>query len=192
MKIYAKKLDSIPLEFNVIVDIDSSLIYGFSDANIEGSIDLSDFNLPEGPVISKDRKRITQQMINDFECFVDDVETLCELNYGLEVTYTNISPDHSHYYNFLAKDADGNIIARFRFRLRISNHKAHRTKQQTQNKKSEINSPRLHELLTEEQISKLRVRSEDIVINDDYFDNYTEAFEYVDSVIRRSVEVITR
>lgn len=192
MKIYAKKLDSIPLEFNVIVDIDSSLIYGFLDANIEGSIDLSDFNLPEGPVISKDRKRITQQMINDFECFVDDVETLCELNYGLEVTYTNISPDHSHYYNFLAKDADGNIIARFRFRLRISNHKAHRTKQQTQNKKSEINSPRLHELLTEEQISKLRVRSEDIVINDDYFDNYTEAFEYVDSVIRRSVEVITR
>lgn len=192
MKIYAKKLNSTPLEFNVIVDIDSSLIYGFLDANIEGSIDLSDFNLPEGPVISKDRKRITQQMINDFECFVDDVETLCELNYGLKVTYTNISPDHSHYYNFLAKDADDNIIARFRFRLRISNHKAHRTKQQTQNKKSEINSPRLHELLTEEQITKLRVRSEDIVINDDYFDNYTEAFEYVDSVIRRSVEVITR
>lgn len=102
--------------------------------------DPKDFSLPTQPVIAKDKERIKSWMVDDFEAFVSDIETLCEVNYNLVLTYTSVSENHSHCYNYLAKDSEGNAIAKFRLRLRISNHSPKRSPSQKHNKKEELMS----------------------------------------------------
>lgn len=178
------------LSYSSIADISMIVTYSI-DAEIAAS-DISRFKLPEGPVISDNREELTQQMIDDFEAFMDDVEILCEENYGLIGTYKNISNDHSHYYNYLAKDENGNIIVRFRLRLRASNHLPKRTKQQQQNKKAELQSEKLRSLLDDSQIKKLRPHTLIITINDKRVPSYQAAFEQIDEVIGHAVEIMTR
>ena len=185
--------ENIPVEFNITVYSDSEILHDYKYDELSASTkdDIRN-SLPKGPVISKERNRITQRMIDDFESFVERIEDTCEEVYDLVGTYTNESDDLSHYYNYLVKDEFGTIIAKFRLRIRISNHPAKRTQQQQKNKKDELNSEKLHELLTEQQISKIRPYPILIVVNDEIFKNYEDAFDDIDARLQRAIEVVRK
>lgn len=192
MKKYIKN-NQVP-ELVITVTTDHPLLHidQFDDDYVFSTVDLSKYDLPDRPVISKDRNRVTQHMIDDFEGFVEDVELLCEEDYGLVLTYENTSDDHSHYYNYLATDEEGNIVMRLRLRLRISNHPPKRSKQQKAHKSDELNSPKLHELLDEESIKNLTKYTKIITVNDETYPSYRAAFQDVNQIIEHAVEVMTR
>lgn len=182
-----------PIAVNIDIFADHPLFYLDSEGEgIVAAIDVSKYNLPTGPVISRYRNRITQQMIDDFEAFMEDVESLCEDNYGLIGTYKHVSDDHSYYYNYLAKDSKGDVIIKFRLRLRISNHPAKKGKKQKYNKNAELASQKLKEMLSDDEIRKLRKYTKIITINDEEYSSYEEAFEQVDSIVASAVKVMTR
>lgn len=187
MKIYAKgKVSS-----SLILYIEVRANYPEFPGGIAAA-DISDFDLPKGKVISKYKEKVTQEMVDDFESFMDNVEILCEENYQLVGTYKNVSSDHSHYYNYLAQDDEGNIVVDIRLRLRISNHSPKRTKTQQQNKKQELRSEELKRLLTPDQIQNLRPHTVIITVNDSVYDSYEDAFADVDRRIGRAVEIMAR
>lgn len=189
MKILARNINSNPLVFNVEIYADHPIFYddliGYVAADIRP-------DLPDRAVITRNRKKLKGWMVDDFESFVERIEDFCEITMDLVGTYKNVSSDHSHYYNYLAKDSDGNIIAKIRMRLRISNHLPKRSSQQKYNKKQELESPKLHELLTPEQIANLESYVIVVVVNDEKFDSYEEAYDYITSKVRRAVEVMQR
>lgn len=190
MKRYIK---SAPTEIDVVVTVDHPLLTKEDfDKYVAAAYNPEDFDIPTGPVISRDRNKITQEMISDYECFVDDVESLCTDNYGLIMTYQNESDDLSHYYNYLATDKDGNVVAKLRFRLRVANHPARRSKQQKFNKNSELDSEEIKTLLTEKQLSTIRPYTKEVIVNNEIFSSYREAFDYVDRVVSRAVDVLTK
>lgn len=182
-------INELPVVIDVEISVDHPILH-VENSYVAASVDLSEFDLPNGPVISKNKKYITQVMVDDFESFMDYVEILCEETYGLIGVYKHVSSDHSHYYNYLAKDNNGNIIVKLRLRLRISNHLAKRSKSQKWNKKNELNSEKLHELLSDEEIAKLDVYPKSIIINSEVFDSYESAMKRVNSVISHAVEVM--
>ena len=195
MKILASSSNilNLPLSFDICVYTDHPILH--EDAEIEISAASKEDvrnKLPKGPVISKDRKRITRLMIDEYESFVQRIEDTCEEVYDLVGTYTNESDDLSHYYNYLVRNAEGNIIAKFRIRLRISNHEPKRTKQQQHNKKEELNSEKLHELLSEQQISKMNPYPILVVVNDETFKSYEDAFDMIDERLQRAIEIARR
>ena len=104
MKRYIRTTDTTILD--VIIYTDHPAFY--EGADVAAAIDVSKLNLPTRPVISKDLDKIEQWMIDDFESFMETVESICEENYGLIGVYKNVSDDHSHYYNYLATDGEGN------------------------------------------------------------------------------------
>lgn len=53
-----------------------------------------------------------------------------------------------------------------------------------------MNSPKLNDLLTYEQIKKLRKYSLTIVVNDEEFDNYGEAIDFILDMIEDGVEIM--
>ena len=141
---------------------------------------------------SKEKKRITQEMIDEFEAFVERIEDLCEDEYNLILTYKNASNDYSHYYNYLVKDEEGNIVAKFRIRLRISNHSAHRNEQQIKHKKEETRTEIIRQLLTQQQINKMRPYPILIEVNDEEFETYEDAFDTIDERLQRAIEIARR
>lgn len=188
MKRYIRTTDTTILD--VIIYTDHPAFY--EGADVAAAIDVSKLNLPTRPVISKDLDKIEQWMIDDFESFMETVESICEENYGLIGVYKNVSDDHSHYYNYLATDGEGNIIIDFRLRLRISNHRPHRTREQQHEKSKELSSEELNRLLTEQEISRLKPYAQIITVNSDLYRTYEEAMTHVDSVIEHSVEVMKK
>lgn len=188
MKRYIRTVDTTILD--VIIYTDHPAFY--DGTNVAAAIDVSKLKLPTRPVISKDLDKIEQWMIDDFESFMETVESICEENYGLIGVYKNVSDDLSHYYNYLATDGEGNIIIDFRLRLRISNHRPHRTKEQKHKKSEELNSEELNRLLTEQEISRLKPYAQIITVNSDLYRTYEEAMIHVDSVIEHSVEVMKK
>lgn len=192
MKIVAKKSTDIPLTLNITVLTDHLIFH--DDMLIEllqqGLIVASDIELPQGPVIDRKKARVTGSMEDDFESFVERIEDFCELKMKLIGTYKNASADNSYYYNYLAKDSEGNIIVRIRLKLRISNHPAKRGSRQSYNKDQELASKKLHELLTQEQIDNLDTYPLIILVNSDKFDSYEDAYNYIAGKIQRAVEVM--
>lgn len=188
-----RHLKNIP-ELTITVTADHPIFYlGDLDGDhISATVDLSRYNLPNRPVISKDKNKVTQWMIDDFDGFVEDVELLCEEDYGLVLVYQNESDDNSHYYSYLATDEEGNVIAKLRLRLRISNHPPKSSKAQKAHKKEELQSEKLNELLDENQILKLHNYTKIIIVNDEVFDSYREAFDRANDVIGHAVEVMKR
>lgn len=190
MKRYIRSAADVPVTLDVVIFADHPILD--PDFAVAASNHVPKNPLPSGSVISKDKERITQRMIDDFDSFMDNIESLCEEIYGLIGTYKNVSDDHSYYYNYLATDEEGNIIVRFRLRLRISNHRAKRTEQQQRNKKEELESARLKELLTDSQIKNLTSYAKLITVNDAEYDSYEDAFDDIDQIIGNAVEVMTR
>lgn len=192
MKRYIKTSNQSVPEILIEVTTDHPIFYlGDLDGDhIAATVDLSKYDLPNRPVISKDKNKVTQWMIDDFDGFVEDVELLCEEDYGLILVYQNESDDNSHYYSYLATDEHGNVIVKLRLRLRISNHRPKRSKAQKSHKKEELQSEKLHELLDENQILKLNNYTKVIVVNDEVYDSYREAFERVNDILAHAVEVM--
>ena len=193
MKIYVKSstydihpviVDMEVVTYHPILDVDTS------DFKIASTIDLSKYKLPKGRVIAKEKHRITQRMIEEFEEFMEFVEDYCEYTCKLIGTYKNVSNDHSHYYNYLATTDSGEIIIDYRLRLRISNHEPHSTKQQKANKKKELESEILHKLFDEQEIGKLTSYPKIITINDEKYKDYKEAMEEVVEIIDEAVKVM--
>lgn len=189
MKRWINNSNSVPI-IDIDIFTDHPLLHMDDFRHVAASVDLSEYDLPNRPVISKDRNRITGEMIDDFEAFVEDVESLCEDKYDLVLVYENVSPDLSHYYSYLVKDEDGEIIVKIRIRLRISNHLPKKSQKQKEHKKSELDSEALRNLLTEEEIINLDQYTLIITINDTKFDNYEEAFRYTSKKIARAIEVV--
>ena len=104
--------------------------------------------------------------------------------YNIFELYSN---DHSHYYNYIAKDDKGNVIVNIRLRLRISNHPAKRTSSSQKQKKDEINSEKLQEMFSKQQISKMDPYPKVIIVNDDIYNDYDEAFADVEQQIEGAV-----
>lgn len=182
---------SEPVVIDVEIFADHPLLHlDLDDPEVVASVDLTKYSFPDRPVISKDKARVVQWMVDDFESFMENVEWLCEEDLNLVGVYRNVSDDHSYYYNYLAKDENGKIIAKFRLRLRISNHLPKRSKSQRQNKKAELDSEKLHELLSEQDISKLTTYAKVIIVNDEKYDSYEEAFDDVKSILEHAVEVM--
>ena len=75
-------------------------------------------------------------------------------------------------------------------RLRISNHPASRTPEQKKHKKEELNSPKLNDLLTYEQIRKLRKYPVTIIVNSEKFDSYGVAINFILDDIEDAVDVM--
>lgn len=194
MKRYIKTSDQSVPEILIEVTTDHPILHvtHFDDDHVTASVDLSTRDWPDRPLISKDRNRITQHMIDDYEGFVEDVELICEEDFGLILTYENTSDDLSHYYNYLATDEDGNVIVKLRLRLRISNHPPKRSKKQKQHKDEELSSEKLHELLTEEEIKSLTKYTKIITVNDETYSSYRAAYNDVRDIIAHAVEVMKR
>lgn len=192
MKITARKIDSdIPI-IDIDVIADHPILHEEFVKQIAASFVDEQNRFPDRPVISRKRNMIKGWMIDDFEGFVERIEDFCENRMNLVLTYTNVSPDHSHYYNYLAKDEEGNIVANIRLRLRISNHNAKKSAKQKSNKKQELESDKLHELLTQQQIDDLDTYVLIITVNDEKFASYEDAYDYAKKRIKRAVEVMKR
>ena len=187
-----KNIKEFPVIINVgIVEYPPSFYLEYQD-DISASYDLSKLNLPKDEVISKYINRITDEMVSDFEDFMEAVELFCEENCGLVGVYKNVSDDHSHYYNYLAKADNDNIIIDFKLKLRITNHNAKRTKQQKHNKKSENNSKVLNNLLTVDEIKNLKTIPKTFIVNNKKFNSYVEAADYVFRIIEETVEKMNK
>ena len=169
----ASKLEDRIGKFDVVIQV-------FQDLEIL-SATYKGLYIPEGEVIPGDKNAIiSEQVLADYDDFIESIEDLLIDNYNLELTYFNDSDDHSYYYNFLAKDGSGEVILKFRLRLRISNHKAHRNKAQQSHKKDELNSP---ELLKFTHGKSLIPYAKQIMINNKIYDSYMDAIEDIDDQV---------
>lgn len=72
MKRYIKSPNQFVPEIVIEVTTDHPILHvtHFDDDHVAATVDLSKYDLPDRPVISKDKNRITQHMIDDFEAFV--------------------------------------------------------------------------------------------------------------------------
>ena len=183
MKKYMKcsKQDQIK-EFDIVIQAYQD--FEILSANYKG------LYIPEGELIPGEKDVvISEQLLADYEDFVDSVEDLLIDNYGLELTYFDTSENNSYYYNFLAKDNSGKAILKFRLRLRISNHKAHRTKEQQQHKKEETKSP---ELLKFTHGKSLIPYAKTIIVNNTSYNSYLDAIEDIDEQVQEWVKKLTK
>lgn len=168
---------------HMVIDMDAIICL---DDSIEASADPSNYCIPDGLVISDIRNK-SPQMIADYDAFVETIEDLLIDYYGLELTYFNDSNDNSRYYNFLAKDENGNAKIKFRFRLMISNHYPHRTELSQKYKKEEKQSPELKKSVSQENIYKMKPYTQIIVVNGKEYSTYEEAFKSIDSKIEKYI-----
>lgn len=159
---------------------------------VAASHDLSKYEIPDREVIAKDQGRITRKMEQDLASCMEAVEDFCQENLGLIGTYKNVSEDNSYYYNYLATDENGDIIIDYRMRLRISNHEAHSSTNQKHNKKIEEQSDKLKDLLSYDEIRKLRKYPVSITVNNEEFDNYGDAVDSILDEIEAAIEVMKK
>lgn len=189
---------SLPIVINIDVIADHPLFHIdenlLSDSDsVAASVDISNYDIPTRQVIARDKEKIEQWMIDDFEAFVDSIESLCETEYGLELVYENESDDLSHYYSYLAKDDDSEIIAKIRIKLRISNHPPKRGSGQKQLKKKEQKFvEEWVKLNTKEKVNSIDAHPIILTVNNIAFDSYEEAFYRADKLISKGVEVLKR
>ena len=193
MKVYIKPNDTAapnntPMEFEITVDISPK----YSAEEIAAAM-YKGFRIPDGAVIPGVKDAVfTDQIIVDYEMFIESVEDLLEEYYGLILFYENKSSDYSNYYSFLAKDKEsGKIYFKFRLRLRISNHPAHRSTNSQKHKKEETTSDKYKDL-TKGISRDPRPYTKSIVVNDEIYDSYETAFVDIDAQIAQWVEVMRK
>lgn len=181
MKRYIKSsaMDILPIEF----DINVGIIPKYTTEEVKSAV-YKGFEIPDGEVISGLKSAIiTNQIESDYNMFIESVEDLLQEYYGLELFYENSSPDYSHYYSFLAKDKEtGKIYFRFRLRLRISNHPAHRSEASQKHKREETKTERYKEL-TKDISKDPRPYSKNITVNKETYESYEDAFIDIDNQV---------
>lgn len=177
---------SNPLEFEIIVNIVSGQVSKeVAAATYKG------FEIPDGEVIPGDKDAIlTDQIIADYEAFIESVEDLLTEYYGLELLYQGNSPDYSHYFSFLAKDKDtGKLYFKFRLRLRVSNHDSHRSKESQRHKKEETQTDAHKKLITDAG-KKPKAYTKNVIVNNKECDTYEEAFIDIDEKVEQWIKIM--
>lgn len=146
------------------------------------------FYIPEGPLLPQEKDAvIDSQALEDYHAFIQSVEDLLTDYYDLEVYYKNDSPDHSFYFGMLAKSKDGAILIDFDFTLRVSNHPAKSSPQSKYNKKQKAEALKTY---TKGKRSQPVTRS--IVVNENRFDSYSDAYLEVDKQVEDVVSILKK
>ena len=176
------------MEFDINVDI----VPKYTDEEIESSI-YKGFTIPDGEVIPETKcDRFSDEIEADYAAFVESVEDLLTEYYGFELYYENKQGQHSKYFSFLAKEKEtGKIYLKFRLRLRVSNHDAHRTDASQSHKKEETETEKYKEL-TKNAPRVPRPYTKNILVNSTMFNSYEEAFIDVDEKIEKWIEVMKK
>lgn len=200
MKILLKDQNPLTYNINIIIHVDKDIFdvdnYKTNIAASTSNINYLDlFDLPKGDVISQFIDKVDSQMIADFESFIEQVEDFLTDNCDLSIAYQNRSKDNSFYYVCFAKDSDGNLIAKFELRIRISNHVATRNKKK-QDKKSEekviVKNYLENHGISASQLKKMNKLYSEFIVNDETFTNYDEAFMKIVDQINHKLDVIYR
>lgn len=146
------------------------------------------FNIPDGELLPSEKDAITSsQALADYYSFIECIEDLMTDNYDLEIYYKNASPYNSFYFGAVAKNSDGTLIFDFDLTLRVSNHNPHRTQQSQQYKKEKKAA-----LKRIARTKKPTAITRSVIVNNDYYSDYLEAFVDIDEIIKRSVEILER
>lgn len=186
MKILVNQPITYPVEFEIDV------VLSYIDTSEEMSVAASTYRgytLPDGPLMPPNKQDpVTKQQIIDYETFLQDVIDFLEDNCNLKVIYKNKSPDKSLYRTFLAKDSKGNLLFKFKTRLRVSAHNPHRTKQQQANVKNEERAT-AHYF---EGKKKPRKMTKIITVNSETYSSYFEAFADICDTVDNCLEVMNR
>lgn len=193
MKRFIRSNYSLPkgtdiMSFDIVIDI----IPKYTTEEVKAAM-YKGFEIPDGEVISGIKGAIiTDQILSDYNAFIESVEDLLMEYYGLKVFYTNQSDGHSQYYSFFAKDKNtGKIYFKFKLRLRISNHDPHRSKESQAHKKEDTKTDDYKKLM--KGIKKdPRPYTQSIVANKEKYDSYETAFIEIDKNIEHWIDVMTK
>lgn len=188
MKLYIKSSSYDIQTISVIVNLQSYYSADVAAATYHKGDE--DFFIPDGPLLPRDKEiKIDphSQIVEDYRSFIISVKELMEDYYELNLYYKNHSDDNSYYFGMLAKDDQDNNILTFDATLRLSNHPAHRTPESKNNKKKQ------KELLLEETHGqKTRPLFNSILVNNEEFDNYLDAYQKVDEWIDHAVKIMKK
>ena len=180
MKKYVHDNVANPISVEVIIE------YYDPDATPVAASQYKGFEIPEGPLISGLPGVVADsQAVADYEAFIESVQDLITDYYGLEIYYHNSSKDFSHYFGMVARNEQGEIILKFDFTLRISNHQPHRSNQSQQHKKEKKEA--LNKLTNGRS---LRPITKNIIVNKEECISYDEAYMKVDNLIERTVNIM--
>lgn len=161
---------------------------GYKDAESVAAATYRGYNVPEGPLLPAEKDAIIDsQVYQDYQDFIESVEDLCTDYYDLEIYYKNKSQDNSFYWGMLAKNSDESLILDFDFTLRVSNHDSHRS-EQSQKHKAEKKA-KLAEIA---KGKKTRPITRSIVVNQDKFSSWMEAYEAICDLVEGVVATMTR
>lgn len=163
--------DTIPMEFDVIVDI----IPKYTTEEIKSAIHKG--FLPDGEVISGLRSAIiTYQIEVDHYSFIESVEDLLTEYYELELLHNGEPYNYSYHYVLRAKDKkDDKVYFNFSFRLRINNQPEVRTETLNNNELAK-------------DISKCRQSYyKRIYVNNVVYNTYEDAFIDIDTQVEHQV-----
>lgn len=176
-----KRIYKLNTVFDVVVNID------YVEYEIAAGT-YKNIDVPDGDLLPAEKSTgIPDQVKEDYNSFIQSVEELLTDYYNLYTYYTNESENYSKYYGIVAKTAEGKIILKFKFKLRLSNHPAHRTRMSQEHKHEEEQA--LNKLVPGVRFKPI-VKS--ILVNKDEFDSYEHALEYIDGEVEKVVEIMTR
>lgn len=175
------------VDFDIIIDI----LPKYTTEEVKAAM-YKGFEIPDGEVISGIKSAIiTDQIEADYHAFIESVEDLLTEYYGLELSYTNQSPDQSNYYAFFAKDKNtGKMYFKFILELRISDHDPQKSKASQAHKKEDTETEKYKEL-TKDISKDPRPYSKIITVNSETYDSYETAFIDIDKNVERYTEVMT-
>lgn len=181
MKRYVKENSEL-FDLKVIVEI------GFvSEAEpVAASYYPEKFRDSELPPAAKDAL-IDSQVLADYHAFVETLEDVMTDYFGLELYYKNDSPYNSFYYGALAVNNEGDYILDCEATIRISTHDPHRTPESEREKAKQ--KAKLKEITNGARLQPVR---KNIVINDNEFSNYDDAYEFAFSQVERAATVLNR
>lgn len=164
------------------------VIYYFEDDDfdIAASTRLNPSDFPSSNVISTALfNDLSDQEIADYESFVETIEDLLVEYYDFEIVYSSESKYLSHYYVLLAKDNDGNIIFKFRLKLRVSNHLAKRTPNQKKRKAEERKA-----VSSYLKGKKVKPMNKDMIVNNTKYSSYYDAYVHIDDEIQKALKIM--
>ena len=151
---------------NILILADHPILHLTSGTH---SIDFSNYGFSTDSSLSMLQARVKGWMIDDFESFVDDIESLCEYNYKLAGCYKHVPNKVSNFYKYVVKDSNDTFDLEFKIKLKISN----RTSKGFQSNAEELTS-----------LKKLSWYLKAISINNELVSfNYEDAFEHIDSLL---------
>lgn len=179
-RLIKNKNSIINFVIEVIVDIVEKEPGGLVATTYKGT------EIPYSEPLPSDKKAlIDSQALEDYHSFIKSVEELLADYYSLEIYYKNNSETNSSYFGTLAKDRNNNLVLNFDFTLRVSTHPAKRTSESQNNKKE-----RKKALLEVTEGKKTKPITRSILVNNEQFVSYLDAFKYIDSEVGEIVDTM--